>query len=43
MPAGLFRSTDQSVQVEYDKVSMPEDEYKAAEEKLRTTWAGSRH
>jgi hypothetical protein len=60
MPSGLFRSTDQSVQVEYDKVSIPipqstyekngykpdfdklplEVEYKAAQEKLRTTGAG---
>ena len=23
MPSGLFRTTDQSVQVEYDKVSIP--------------------
>jgi hypothetical protein len=23
MPTGLFRTTDQSVQVEYDKVSIP--------------------
>ena len=54
MPTGLFRTADQSVQVEYDKVSIPiprstyengykpdfdklplEDEYKAAQEKLR--------
>ena len=55
MPTGLFRTTDQSVQVEYDGVSIPiprstyekngyqpdfdklplEDEYKAAQEKLR--------
>jgi hypothetical protein len=61
MPSGLFRTTDQSVQVEYDKVSIPipqstyekngykpdfdklppEDEYRAAQEKLRTTGAGS--
>jgi hypothetical protein len=60
MPSGLFRTTDQSVQVEYDKVSIPmpqstyekngykpdfdklplEDEYRAAQEKLRTTGAG---
>jgi hypothetical protein len=55
MPIGLFRTTDQSAQVEYDGVSIPipqstyekngykpdfdklplEDEYKAAQEKLR--------
>ncbi|MBT1516932.1 hypothetical protein KIP88_41800 [Bradyrhizobium sp. SRL28] len=55
MPTGLFRTTDQSAQVEYDGVSIPiprstyekngykpdfdklplEDEYKAAQEKLR--------
>jgi hypothetical protein len=55
MPTGLFRTTDQSAQVEYDSVSIPiprstyekngykpdfdklplEDEYKAAQEKLR--------
>jgi hypothetical protein len=56
MPTGLFRTTDQSAQVEYDGVSIPipkstyeknrykpdfdqlplEDEYKAAQEKLRS-------
>jgi hypothetical protein len=55
MPTGLFRTTDQSAQVEYDGVSIPiarstyekngykpdfdelppEDEYRAAQEKLR--------
>jgi hypothetical protein len=55
MPTGLFRTPDQSVQVEYDGVSIPiprstyekngykpdfdklplEDDYKAAQEKLR--------
>ena len=55
MPTGLFRTTDQSAQVEYDGISIPiprstyekngykpdfdklplEDEYKAAQEKLR--------
>jgi hypothetical protein len=55
MPTGLFRTKDQSAQVEYDAVSIPiprstyekngykpdfdklplEDEYKAAQEKLR--------
>ena len=55
MPTGLFRTTDQPAQVEYDSVSIPiprstyeknaykpdfdklplEDEYKAAQEKLR--------
>ena len=53
MPTGLFKTPDQSVQVEYDGVSIPiprstyekngydvdklplEDEYKAAQEKLR--------
>jgi hypothetical protein len=60
MPSGLFKTTDQSVQVEYDKVLIPipqstyekngykpdfdklplEDEYRATQEKLRTTGAG---
>jgi len=55
MPTGLFKTPDQSVQVEYDDASIPvprsryeksgykpdldklpiEDEYKAAQEKLR--------
>jgi len=53
MPTGLFKTPDQSVQVEYDGISIPiprstyekngykldklplEDEYKAAQEKLR--------
>jgi hypothetical protein len=50
MPTGLFKTPDQSVQVEYDGVSIPiarstyeknvdklplDDEYKAAQEKLR--------
>ena len=53
MPTGLFKTPDQSAQVEYDGVSIPrstyekngykadfdklplEDEYKAAQEKLR--------
>jgi hypothetical protein len=55
MPTGLFKTPDQSVQVDYDGISIPiprstyekngykpdfdklplEDEYKAAQEKLR--------
>jgi hypothetical protein len=30
MPSGLFRTTDQSVQVEYDKVSIPIPQSKQA-------------